>query len=97
MKTREEVLKMLKSELPCLKEKYGIEKIGIFGSYSREEQDIKSDIDLLVQLERPIGLFKFIAVEEHLKERLGIKVEMVTEDAIKPLIKLDVMKEVVYV
>lgn len=97
MKTREEVLRILGSELPYLSEKYGVGKIGLFGSYSRDEQDSGSDIDLLVQFERPIGFFKFIAVEDYLKGKLGEKVEIVTEDALKPLIKPRVMKEVVYV
>ena len=97
MKTREEVLRILSNELPYLNEKYGVGKIGLFGSYSRDEQVSGSDIDLLVQFERPIGFFKFIAVEDYLKGKLGEKVEIVTEDALKPVIKPRVMKEVVYV
>ena len=97
MKTREEVLRILSNELPYLNEKYGVGKIGLFGSYSRDEQVSGSDIDLLVQFERPIGFFKFIAVEDYLKGKLGEKVEILTEDALKPVIKPRVMKEVVYV
>jgi hypothetical protein len=83
--------------LPIIKDKYGVKTIGIFGSYVREEQDENSDLDLLIQFEKPIGLFKFIALEDYLTEKVGIKVELVTEDALKPLIKPQVMKEVVYV
>ncbi len=97
MATREDILKILREEFPYLKERYGISKIGLFGSYSRGEQDAESDIDLLVQIERPIGFFKFVAIEEYLKEKLGAEVEMVMEDALKPVIKPYVMKEVVYV
>ncbi len=50
-----------------------------------------------MQFKRPIGFFKFIAVEDYLKGKLGEKVEIVTEDALKPIIKPRVMKEVVYV
>jgi len=97
MKTKEEILKILKDEFPYLKEEYGVKKIGVFGSYSRAEQDIKSDVDILIQFEKPIGFFKFIAIEDYLSERLKAKVELVTEDALKPIIKPYVMEDVVYV
>jgi hypothetical protein len=97
VKTKEEILKILKDELPHLKEKYGIGKIGLFGSYSRGEQNIESDVDLLVQLGKPIGFFTFIAIENYLSERIGVKVELVTEDALKPLLKPYIIEEVVYV
>lgn len=97
MTTKEEILKILRRELPSLKEKFRVEKIGLFGSYARKEQEMESDIDLLVRFERPIGFFKFIALEDYLKERLGAKVELVTEDALKPIIRPYILKEVVYV
>jgi hypothetical protein len=97
MLTKEEIIKILKEEVPSIRDKYGVKTIGIFGSYVRSEQNVKSDLDLLVQFEKPIGFFKFIALEDYLTKRLGIKVELVTEDALKPLIKPRVMKEVVYV
>ena len=97
MKTKEEIINILKKELPFLKEKYGEKKIGIFGSYSKEMQDEKSDLDILVQFERPIGLFDFITLEDYLTEKLGIKVDLVTEDAVKSVIKPYIMREVLYV
>ncbi|MGB9628026.1 MAG: nucleotidyltransferase family protein [Thermodesulfobacteriota bacterium] len=97
MKTKEEILKILKDELPYLKERYGIKKIGLFGSYSRGEQNVESDVDLLVQFGKPIGFFTFIAIENYLSERIGVKVELVTEDALKPLLKPYIIEEVVYV
>lgn len=97
MKTKNEILRILKEELPQLRNKYGIKTIGLFGSYSREEQSMGSDVDILVQFERPVGFFKFIAMEEYLKERIGENVEIVTEDALKPYIKPRVLKDVVYV
>ncbi len=97
MKTKEEILKILKDEFPYLKEEYGVKKIGVFGSYSRAEQDIESDVDILIQFKKPIGFFKFIAIEDYLSERLKAKVELVTEDALKPIIKPYVMEDVVYV
>lgn len=97
MKTKNDIMRILKEELPQLRNKYGIKTIGLFGSYSREEQGMESDVDILVQFEKPVGFFKFIAMEEYLKERIGENVEIVTEDALKPYIKPGVLKDVVYV
>jgi len=97
MKTRDEVLKILREELPFLRKKYGVKRVGLFGSYSRDEATEESDIDILVDFERPIGFFDFIDLEEYLKEKLGAEVELVTEDALKPLIKPRVTRETVYV
>jgi len=97
VKTKDEVLKILKDELPYLREKYGMRRIGIFGSYSRGEQNIGSDVDLLVEFDKPIGFFGFVAVENYIGERLGVKAELVTEDALKPRMKPHVLEEVIYV
>lgn len=97
MTTKVEILRVLKNELPHIGEKYGVKSIGLFGSYSRGDQTSESDIDLLVEFGKPIGLFKFIALEDYLGQRLGAKVELVTEDALKSIIRPYVTKEVVYV
>ena len=97
MKTKEEILDLLKDTLPYLREKYGIARIGLFGSYARGEQEPDSDIDLLVEFNRPIGFFAFLAAEEYLSEKLGARVELVSNDAVKPLLKPYIMKDLVYV
>lgn len=96
MKSREEILRILKQELPYLKEKFKVKTIGIFGSYVRGEQTKRSDIDMLVEFEAPVGFFKFIELEDYLSEKLGVKVDLVTPDALKPLIKPHIMEEAVY-
>ncbi|MCK4487181.1 MAG: nucleotidyltransferase family protein, partial [Desulfobacterales bacterium] len=68
-----------------------------FGSYSGGEPGLKSDIDLLVQFEKPVGFFGFIELEDYLSEKLGAKVDLVTEDALKPLIRPYVMETIAYV
>ena len=57
MKRKEQVLSLLKQQLPSLKQNFKVKSIGIFGSYAREEQTEKSDIDLLVEFEAPVGFF----------------------------------------
>ena len=97
MKTRAEILRILKKEMPALNSTYHVSDCGIFGSYVREEAGESSDIDILVRFEKPIGFFKFIELEDYLSKKLGIKVDLVTEDALKPLIKTSIMESVIYV
>ncbi len=96
MRRKEEILKYLKQELPYLNQKFKVKSIGLFGSYAREEQTEKSDIDMLVEFETPVGFFKFIELEDYLSEKLGTKVDLVTPDALKPLIKPQIMEEAAY-
>ena len=97
MKTREDVLKVLKKELPYLKKNYYVSNIGLFGSYSRGEQKENSDIDLLVDFEKSIDFFKLLEMEDYLKEKFGIEVEIVTKPALKDRIRSKILKEVSYV
>ena len=97
MKNLEEIEKILKHNKKELNEKYGLISIGIFGSYGRGEQYTKSDLDLLVEVRRPMGFVKFIRLENHLTQLLGIKVDMVTKKALKPNIGKRILQEVQYV
>ncbi len=94
--TREEILSILRQDLPFLREEFRVIRIGLFGSYANGEQRQDSDIDLLVELDPPVGFFKFIALEDYLSERLGAKVDLVTPDALKPIMKPHVLEGTVY-
>ncbi len=72
-----EVLQILRKELPYLREKYGVEKLAIYGSFAKGDQTKKSDVDILVQLVNPLGL-KFIELAYHLEKVLGRKVDLAT-------------------
>jgi predicted nucleotidyltransferase len=80
-----------------LEEKFGLRKIGIFGSYVRGDQVQDSDIDILVEIERPMGFIKFIKLENHLSQILDSKVDIVTKKALKPYIGRRILQEVQYV
>ncbi len=96
MKKREEILKILRSEAPYLKQEFGLARAGLFGSWARQEQTEKSDIDILVEFERPVGFFKFLELEDYLSNILGVKVDLVTPDALKPLIENKIIQETIY-
>jgi predicted nucleotidyltransferase len=77
--TREQVISILKKELPYLKEKYGVERIILYGSYAKGTQKKKSDVDILVDLRKPLGL-EFVALADCLEEILSRKVDVATLD-----------------
>src|SRR5208283_3611395 len=98
MKTLKGITATLETLKPFLSERFGVETIGVFGSYTRGEQTKKSDIDILVTLSQnaQIGFFKFLELEEFLTKKLGVKVDLVTKNALKPYIKDRVLRETVY-
>ncbi len=97
MKNLKQIEKKLKTLEPLLKEKFKVKRIGIFGSYAKRQQRKKSDIDILVEFQETIGIFEFIDLAEFLENSLGLKVDLVTKNALKPLLKDAILKEVVYV
>lgn len=97
MRKIEEIKKKLKELIPFLKERFEVERIGIFGSYLKGKEKKRSDLDILVEFSEPIGLFEFLELEEFLSKKLGVKVDLVTKKALKPLIKDKIIKETVYV
>lgn len=87
----------LAADLTYLRSEYNVDEIGIFGSFVRGEATDTSDIDILVSFARPVGMFKFLALEEHLTTLLGTEVDLVSKKALKPFIGAQILKEVVAV
>lgn len=85
----------LKEYKPILEQQYYVKKIGVFGSYVRNEQRDDSDIDIIVEFSRPVG-FKFIDLKIFLEEILNREVDLVTPNALKPQIKEKILREVSY-
>ncbi len=79
-----------------LQREYNLKIIGLFGSYVRGEQGKKSDLDVLVEFSKPIGLLKFGILEDYLSKLAGVKVDLVMKSALKPGIGRYILKEVVY-
>ncbi|RMD98154.1 MAG: nucleotidyltransferase [Bacteroidetes bacterium] len=100
MKAREEIIVLLKRNLPYLTAEFGIKRIGLFGSYAKGSAEATSDVDLVVEFHQPIGL-KFVELAEFLEALLGKKVDLLTPDGIRgiriPSIANDIVKNIVYV
>lgn len=88
----EEILKKHKKELA---ERYKVKEIGIFGSYVRGEQKKGSDVDILVEFGEAPDLFKFLELERHLEELLGLKVDLVRKRALREELKDTILSEVI--
>jgi predicted nucleotidyltransferase len=91
------IFEVLKKNLGLLISQYHVKRIGLFGSYARNEASQTSDVDILVEFFEPISLFEFVNLEDFLSEIIGRKVDLVTESGLKPLIKPHVLEDVVYV
>ena len=97
MKKIEEIKKILEEHKEELQDRYKIKKIGIFGSYIRNEQKAESDVDILVEFEEVPDLIEFVDLKNYLSELLNVKVDLVMKSVLKPNIGKRILKEVVYI
>jgi len=96
MASSEGIKKKLKGCKSRIRKEFGVKRVGLFGSYARGTQRKKSDVDILVEFVRPVGLFRFLELEALLSSILGTIVDLVTKKALKPAIGKHILKEVVY-
>jgi predicted nucleotidyltransferase len=97
MKEAQKIIRDIRKSLPLLRHRYKVREIGLFGSYLRGEQKRKSDVDILVDFEKTISLFEFIALEGELSKLTGKKVDLVMKAALKPRIGKRILDEVMYI
>ena len=97
MQTLEKIKEQIKQMKPYLKSNFAVKTIEVFGSYVRNEQTKKSDLDILVTFYEPndIDLFKFIELRLFLKDNLSVDVDLVEKKNLKPIIKDSVLKEAI--
>ncbi|MCK5138152.1 MAG: nucleotidyltransferase family protein [Bacteroidales bacterium] len=95
MLSKNEILEKLRELKPILSEEYAVKEIGIFGSFAQNEASDESDIDVLVELHRPIG-WEFFTLQMYLEEIFGRKVDLVTKNALKEQIKESILTQVNY-
>ena len=91
---REEMLAALRDAKPLL-DACGVAHVSLFGSFARDEARADSDVDVLVEFSRPIGMFGFVRLQRELGERIGRKVELVTRAALQPQLRDRILAEAV--
>ena len=93
--TRQEVLDKLEANRNELR-RMGVKSLSLFGSLARDEATDRSDVDLLVEFDRPIGLFQFIRVQHYLQEVLGVdRVDLVMPDALHEELRDDILRDAI--
>ena len=85
---RDDVIRILNQHRSELTEQYGVESLSLFGSAARNQATDTSDIDLLVDFNRPVGLFGLFALQDRLEELLGCSVDLGTNASLKPRIRV---------
>ncbi len=96
MITKKDILSKLSDLKPILHKDYSVKQIGLFGSFSDDSNTDESDIDLLVEFEKPIG-WKYFSLEIYLENIFGRKIDLVTKNALKEQIKDNILSQVKYV
>ncbi len=84
--------KLMKTVIVDLK-RQGAKRIALFGSYARNQENSKSDLDILVEFKKKKSFLDIVRIERELSKKLGIKIDLLTEKAISPLIIDNVKKE----
>jgi hypothetical protein len=92
---RDEVLARLAAHREALRQ-LGVKSLAVFGSVARDEARPDSDVDVLVEFGRPVGLFDFVRVQIRLEEILGCRVDLATPDALRPSMRERILSEAVY-
>ncbi len=100
MYTRKTIEDILGANRAHLASEYGLKRVGLFGSYAKNAAKTDSDIDLIVELDRPLGL-KFVELAEELERLLGRKVDLLTPEGLKGIrirtVAEDIARSVSYV
>lgn len=100
MLPQQKVINVLRREIPYLKENYGVKKIALFGSIAKNRYTKASDIDMVVEFEKPIGL-RFMDLAEYLEKKLGRKADILTAEGVRSIrikkVAQDIKRSMFYV
>ena len=99
MESREEILDILRREIPFISQNYRVKRVGVFGSFAKNSANDQSDIDIVVEFEKPIGL-KFVSLAEYLEKKLNRKIDLLTKEGINSIrndeIAADIKRNIIY-
>ena len=97
---KNEIMRILKEKQPYLRESYGVSRIGLFGSFAKGNAKPSSDVDIVVEFERPVGL-RFMELAEYIEKLLARKVDILTPEGIRSIrvkgISANIRKSIRYV
>ena len=96
METRKEIVQKLQEIKPILKKEYAVNTIGLFGSFVENTNNSGSDVDIMVEFEKPIG-WHFFTLEAYLEKSLNRKIDLVTKNALKEPIKPYILSQMQYI
>jgi hypothetical protein len=94
---REEIFRKLHEQYSELSTQFGVQTLALFGSVARDEALPGSDVDLLVEFNRPVGLFGLFALQDYLETLLGCPVDLGTPHSLKPRIREQILREAIHV
>ena len=94
---RNNIITFLQLHKQEMKQRFGAAKIGLAGSYARNEATEESDIDIIVEIQSTNKFRSFFNLLYFLQESLGGQVDLATETSLKPLVKDSILKDVIYV
>ena len=95
MSDRDEIISILRAALPDLRQCWPIQSLALFGSMARDEATEASDVDLLVEFDKPVALFSFFALEQELEQLVHRQVDLVSRPSLKPFIGQRILAEAV--
>ena len=90
-----EALKQKRAEIISIAERNGGRKVRIFGSLARGDSRVDSDVDFLIELEPERSLLDIVAIKQDLEDLLQMKVDVVTESAVSPYIRRDIVRQAI--
>ena len=96
-KDLQEILSEVRHLLPYIAQKYSVISLEVFGSYARNQQEIGSDLDILVSFSKVPSLLKFLELKNYLSDQLQVNVDLVMKDSLKPRIEKFILSEAISV
>ncbi len=92
-----EIIQILKAQKEKLEKEFGVKSLQLFGSVARGDATSTSDVDLLVEFNRPMGYFGLFELQDYLEKLLGCSVDLGTENSLRPNIRENLINDMVYV
>ena len=96
MTNKNEIINKLKAVKPALQKNFAVKTLALFGSFADGTNTAESDVDIIVEMDKPIG-WRFFALEKQLEQTLNRKIDLVTQNALKEQMKPYILKQMLYI